>query len=66
MLQIADVAIEVIRVEDYASDALVLRLASVKTIGKLNQLEFEDVGNAVLTKSSLLFLCTRSYTVHNR
>ena len=59
MLQIAGVAKEVIREEDYASDA-----TSVKTLKKLDQLEFEDVGNAVITKLSLLFLCTRSYAVN--
>jgi hypothetical protein len=64
MLLIAGVTKEVIRVEDYASDALVLRLASVKTIEKLNRLEIEDVGNAAITKLSLLFLRARSYAVN--
>jgi len=64
MQHVAGVAKDVIRVEYYASDALVLRLASVKTNEKLNQLEFEGLGNAVITQLSLLFLHARSYAVN--
>lgn len=43
---------------------IVIRLASVEWIEMLNQVEFEDAGNAVARKLSSLTQCTGSYAVN--
>ena len=48
LLRIAKVAKELIRIEDFASDALVLRLASSKTISALLTIETADIGNLMV------------------
>jgi len=53
MLKMARVARELLRIDDFASDALVLRLASHQTVSKLLCLETADIGNQVV--SQILF-----------
>ena len=45
---------ELIRVDDYASDTIVLRLASLNTIEKLIKLETNDTGNK-MDRMDLIF-----------
>ena len=66
LLKQAGISKELIRVEDYASDAVVLRLASLKTIEKMVALDSEYVGNAFVVIVSLLFLRMQSYAVNAR
>ena len=68
----AGVAQQLWRIEYFASDAVVLRLASVDTIVKLVALAWKedihlDVGNHAVTIVSLAFMRLRSYAanVHN-
>lgn len=75
LLKLAKVNQKLWRVEDYASDALVLQLASSSTIQKLNGLllgtEFCDLcsinpGSHAVTVVSLVFLRLRTYAVNAR
>ena len=54
LLKQAGVAKELIRVDDYASDTIVLRLASLNTIEKLIKLETNDTGNKMV-RMDLIF-----------
>ena len=54
LLKQAGVAKELIRVDDYASDTIVLRLASLNTIEKLTKLETNDTGNKMV-RMDLIF-----------
>jgi hypothetical protein len=63
-LKIAGVAQELIRIDDFASDAVVLRLASANTITKVVDLDCNDVGNLALTVVSLLFMRMRVYATN--
>ena len=56
LLKMSGVTKELIRVEDFASDDVVLRLASVATIKKITSLETADSGNQAVTVLSLVFL----------
>ena len=53
-----------IRVEDFASDAMVLRLASDSTARKLIFLDSSDSGNKVVTVVSLVFLGVISFAIN--
>ncbi len=59
------------RVEDFASDAVLLKLASVDTIQKLHNLALKDrincdIGNHAVTVISLLYLRLWAYAVNSR
>ena len=62
----AGVSKECIRIEDFASDALPMKLASTSTIRKLIACSFPDVGNCAVTIVSLVFMQLRSYSVNAR
>jgi hypothetical protein len=49
LLKMAGVPRELLRIDDFASDAIVLRLASHSTVGKLLDLETADVGNKIVS-----------------
>ena len=66
MLRKAGVAKDLIRVVDWASDALPVKLASVDTIDKVIGCEFADIGNCSVTIVSLAFMRLRSYSVNTR
>ena len=72
LLRIAEVSRKLWRVEDFASDAVLLKLASVETIKKLVDLASRDknlncdVGNHAATVVSLVFLRLRAYVVNAR
>ena len=52
------------RIEDYASDLMVLRLASTVSVQKLVQLETSDKGNVVVLVLTLYFIRLRLYAVN--
>jgi hypothetical protein len=61
LIHLAKVNQKLWRVEDFASDAVLLKLASIDTIQKLHNLALQDrmncdVGNHAVTVISLLFL----------
>jgi hypothetical protein len=71
LIRLAKVNQKLWRVEDFAFDALVLKLASVDTIQKLNMLALQDrincdVDNHAVTVISLLFLRLWVYAVNSR
>eukprot|EP00957_Ditylum_brightwellii_P112938 8611842-Ditylum_brightwellii.AAC.1 len=57
---------ELIRVEDFASDAAVLCLASIATIKKITSLESADSANQAVTVLSLVFLRLQSFAINSR
>ncbi len=70
LLRLAKVSQKLWRVEDFASDAVLLKLASVDTIKKLIDLSTRDnlncdVGNHAVTVTSLVFLRLRVYAADN-
>ena len=56
MLKMKNIAKEHYRIEDWASDSAVLRLASSKTVSKLLGCKFNDVGNCASLILSLTFI----------
>eukprot|EP00956_Cyclotella_meneghiniana_P010341 scaffold14318_cov102-Cyclotella_meneghiniana.AAC.1 len=64
LLKMAGVPRELLRIDDFASDAIVLRLASHSTVGKLLDLETADVGNKIVTIVSLTCMRIRSSAVN--
>ena len=66
MLVEAGVSKECIRVEDFASDVLIMKLTSASTIEKLIACSFPDIGNCAVTTVSLVFIRIRSYAVNAR
>jgi hypothetical protein len=56
LLQLANVSTNLYRVDDFASDAVVLRLCSVDTVRKLISDTYEDRASVIATAMSLLFL----------
>ena len=66
MFKISGVTTDHFRIQDFASDALPLRLASCETVSKLISCNFPDVGNCAATIVSLTFLRLRSYAVNAR
>jgi hypothetical protein len=62
LLKLAGAPKEVVRVVDFASDALVLKLASASVVESLLNLETNDTGNqmvraTIINSSKLLSLC---------
>jgi hypothetical protein len=53
LLKMSGISKELVRVEDYASDALVLKLASDKVVRKLLDIDTADNGNKMVSKVSL-------------
>ena len=66
LLKMSGVAKELIWVEDFASDAVVLRLASASTVKKMISLDPPDIGNHAVTIMSLVFMRLRSYAINSR
>ena len=66
LLKVAGVPSEHIRIDDFASDALPMRLASSNNIAKIINSGFHDVGNCAVTTMSLTFMRLRSYAVNAR
>jgi hypothetical protein len=66
MLIMAGVVIELVCINDFASDALVLRLESSDTIQRLLSFDFADVGNMAVTIVLLVFMRLRSCAVNSR
>ena len=64
MLKKAGVAKELYRIVDWASDGLVLKLCSPKTISKLMTCHITDVGNLSTLVVSLTFIRLRIYSVN--
>ena len=64
LLRLARVEIDLWRVKDFASDLLVLKLASEKTINKLSQLDNEDSSCIAVLSVTLYFLRLRLYSVN--
>jgi len=62
----AGVASELIRINDYASDALVLRLASHQTLQKLYKLDSPYRWNVSIVAISLMMVRCRLYAVNSR
>ena len=56
---------EIIRVEDYASDAVVLRLTSASATKKVMALDTYDIGNHSVISLFLMFMILRSYTINS-
>jgi hypothetical protein len=71
LIHLAKVNQKLWRVEDFSSNAELLKLASVDTIQKLHTLALQDrmncnVGNYAVTVISLLFLKLWAYAVNSR
>jgi hypothetical protein len=71
IIRLAKVNQKLWRVEDFASDALLLKLASADPIQKLHNLALQDrmncdVGNHAVTVISLLFVRLRAFAVNSR
>ena len=66
MLKMANVAKGLYCVEDWDSDASVLRLASSKTVSKLLGCKFNNVGNCGSLIFSLTFITLRSFSINAR
>ena len=56
-LKMAGVAQELYRIEDWASDTVVLCLCSPLTVTKLINAGFDDVGNLSVLAVALMFIC---------
>lgn len=57
---------ELVRVNDYASDMVVLRLFSAAVVKGVLELKTNDVGNQCVTALSLVFSRMRSFAVNSR
>jgi hypothetical protein len=71
LIRLAKVNQKLWRVENFGSDAVVLKVASVDTIQKLHNLALQDrmncdVGNHAVTVISLLFMRLWAYAVNSR
>ena len=66
MLKIANVAKELYHIEDWDSNATVLRLESSKTVSKLLGCKSDDVGNCESLVPSLNFIRLRSFSINAR
>ena len=60
------VAKEIIRVKDFASDAVVMRLASASTTRKLIFLDSDDSGNKPVTVVTLVLVRVISFVINSR
>jgi len=65
MLKDASVAKDLWRINDFAADALPMRLASANTIAKLINADYADVGNCAVTTLFLAFMRLQSYAVNS-
>jgi hypothetical protein len=65
-LKMAGVAQELYRIEDWASDTVVLHLCSPLTVTKLINAGFDDVGNLSVLVVTLIFIRLRNYSVNAR
>ena len=63
-LKMAGVAQELYRIEDWASDTVVLRLCSPLTVTTLINAGFDDVGNLSVLVVTLMFIRLRNYLVN--
>ena len=66
ILKLAGVSQELWRIQDYASDLLVLRLASAETIYKVNLVEDLGVGSKAFLDSTLYFTRLRLFAVNSK
>ena len=66
LLDMDGVSNELWRIQDYASDLLVLHIDSTRTIKKLVNLYCNDHGKNVVTWASLLFMRARLYGVNEK
>jgi len=64
MLKISGIAAESWHIDDYASDALPLRLTSASSVEKIIKSDFDDIGNLSVTLLSLVLIRLRSYAVN--
>ena len=65
LLNMAGVSKELIRVEDFASDSVVLRLASTSTTKKLVSLDTADIGNLTVTLISIFFIILQPFAINS-
>jgi len=63
-LKMAGVAQELYRIEDWASDTVVLCLCSPLTVAKLINAGFDDVGNLSVLVVTLMFIRLCNYSVN--
>ena len=66
IFKMANVAKELYCIEDWASDAAVLPLASSKTVSKMLRCKFNNVGNYVSIIVSLKFITLWSLSINAR
>ena len=66
LLNMDGVSNELWRIQDYASDLLVLHIDSTRTINKWVNIDCNDRGNNVVTWASLLFMRERLYRVNTK
>ena len=66
MLNISGVAKDLIRVEKFASDSVMLRLTSASITRKLIFLDSDDSGNKAVTMFPLVFLSAISFSINSR
>jgi hypothetical protein len=66
LLKLAGVAKELIRIENFASDALPMQLASISTIRNVIEFGALDIGNTTVTVVSLAFMKLQSHAVNGR
>ena len=66
LIRISDASKDIIRVEDFASDSVVLCLPSDFTTRKLIFLDSADSGNTSATAVILVFLRVRSFAINSR
>ena len=64
MLKMVKVAKELYCVEDWASNAAVLRLSSSKTVSKLLGYKFNDFGNCAILILYLNFIRLQSFSIN--
>jgi hypothetical protein len=66
LLKLAGVAKELICIEDFASDALPMQLASISTIRRVIEFGAPDIGNTTVKVVSLAFTRLQLYAVNGR
>ena len=66
LLSLAGVPVELWRVKDWASDLVVLRLASADTVGKLASMYREEVGSVSVLCVTLYFMRLKLFAVNTK
>ena len=66
LLKMSGVTKELIRVEDFASDPVVLILVSASTTRKLILIDSSDSGNKVVSVLTIVFVRVRSFAINYR